>query len=92
MSGQKLSKEEHSRTGKIKIVNLEFYTQQKYTSINEGEIDFFCRQTKVERINHQQTCTTKSINDCLEQKYKQYTVVYNIEAKYIIIEQGEGEI
>lgn len=46
MSGQKLSKEEHSRTGKIKIVNLEFYAQQKYTSINEGEIEFFVDKLK----------------------------------------------
>lgn len=51
MSGQKLSEEEHSRTGKIKIVNLEFYTQQKYTSVNEGEIDFFIDKLKLRELS-----------------------------------------
>lgn len=47
MPSQKLSKEEHNRNGKIKIVNLEFYTQQKYISINEGEIEFFVDKLKL---------------------------------------------
>lgn len=50
MPSQKLSKEEHNRNGKIKIVNLEFYTQQKYILINEGEIEFFVDKLKLREL------------------------------------------